>query len=178
SAGGGENSFIENVVVDTHVADFSVISPGGSLNVGTQTECTGVNFDPGATYKWEMKDAAGAAGTGFDQVSVPGASNITIQATSGGKFTLNLLSLNGASSGPAANFNNDAASSWAVASAASGSVLNFDPAKFALSYTMGQFKNDLAGGLFSVAQSGNGKSVNVLFTPNHAPVAADAPYTR
>jgi len=178
SQGGGENSFIESVVVDTHTADFSTISPGGSLHVGTQTECNGITFDPGSTYNWEMNDAGGAAGTGWDVVSVTGTSNITVQATSANKFTINLISLNGSSAGVAANFNNNNPSTWAIASAAGGSVLNFDPSKFALSYTTSQFQNNLGGGVFSVAQSGDGKSVNVVFTPNHPPTASDAPFTR
>lgn len=178
SVGGGENSFIESVVVDTRVGDFSVISPGGSLNIGTQTECTGITFDPGSTYTWEIKDATGAAGTGFDQVSVTGASNINVQASSANKFAVNIISLNGASAGLAAGFNNNTAFTWAIASSSAGSVLNFDPSKFTLSYSSSQFQNDLAGGVFSVAQSGDGKSINMVFTPNHPPVASDAPYTR
>lgn len=178
SGNGGENSFLESVVVDTHVADYSAISPAGSLNVGTQTECMGVTFDPGSVYTWEMKDAGGAPGAGFDLVSVTGTSNITVQATSGSKFTVNLISLAGNSAGLAANFNNNASASWTIASVAGGSVLGFDPTKFNLSYTPSQFQNNLAGGVFSVAQSGDGKSVNVVFTPNHAPVASDAPFVR
>ena len=178
SQSGGENSFVESIVVDTRLADYSTIAPGGSLNIGTITDCASVNLDPGSVYNWELKDATGAAGVGFDRVSVTGTSNINVQATSGNKFTINLRSLNGASAGPAANFNNNNAGTWAIASTASGSLLNFVANKFALSYTTAQFQNDLGGGAFSVAQSGDGKSLNLLFTPNRAPIASDAPYTR
>jgi hypothetical protein len=111
-------------------------------------------------------------------VSVSGNSNINVQATSGSKFNINLISLNGSVAGPAANFNNNNAATWAIASTASGSVLNFAANKFALSYTTAQFQNGLGGGVFGVAQSVDGKSLNVTFTPNHAPTAIDAPYTR
>ncbi len=177
SGAGGENSFIDSVVVDTRVADYSTISPGGSLNIATQTECTGITLDPGSLYTWEMKDAAGAAGVGFDQVSVPGTSNITVLATSGSKCSINLISLNGASPGQAAGFNNNTAASWPIASAVGGSLLSFDASKFAISATTAQFQNNLGGGLFSVAQSGDGKSLNVVFTPNHSPTASDVLYT-
>ena len=178
SQGGGENSFVESIVVDTRVADFSVISPGGLLNIGTQTECAGITLDPASTYTWEVKDAAGAAGVGFDQVTVPGTSNINVQATSGSKCLINLISLNAASPGQAANFNNNNAATWAIASAVGGSLLNFDPSKFALSASTAQFQNNLGGGVFSLAPSGDGKSLNLVFTPNHAPFAGEASFTR
>ncbi|MDB6032603.1 MAG: hypothetical protein JWM16_2941 [Verrucomicrobiales bacterium] len=175
---GGENSFVDSVVVDTRLPDFSTLSPGGNLNVASLSECSELTLNPGAVYTWEMKDAAGAAGTGFDQVAVSGNSNATVLASSANKFVVNLISLNGAAAGPAANFDKNVASSWSLISVAGGSIAGFDPSKFLLNSGPSQFQNDLAGGTFSIAQSVNGKAINLLFNPNHAPVATDATFTR
>lgn len=175
SSGGGQNAFVESVVVDTRLVDSALISPGGSLAVAVQSECENFAVIPGSTYHWEIRDAAGVAGVGFDQLSA-GTNTIDIQATSASNCLVKLVSLNGASAGLAANFNANATSSWTLATAPGGSLLNFDAGKFTLSYTTNEFRNDLRGGVFSLAA--NGSSLETHFTPNRPPTATNVAFTR
>jgi autotransporter-associated beta strand protein len=148
------------------VALNGTIAPGasvGTLTTGNKT------WNGGASYAWEINDAAGAAGTGYDTLNL-GSGTLDIQASSGSKFTLNLVSLNGSSPGQAANFNNNNSYTWTLASA--GTVNNFAADKFTINDS--QFQNDLAGGVFSVETG----SLKLRFTPNQAPVANNAGYSR
>ena len=159
--------------IDAIITVAQTISPGGSLNVAAQTESGGVTLNPGGNYTWEIKDAAGVAGSGFDLLSVPGTNSIDVQANTDNRFAINLVSLSGASAGPAANFNPNNSFAWTIATAGGG-VLNFASNKFVVNCPRGQFQNDLAGGVFSVARSSDGKALNLVFTPNHAPTASNA----
>ena len=65
------------------------IAPGnspGNLSVSSLT------LNGGGFYDWEVTDATGAAGTGWDVITVGGGSGtITLNATSGSQFTINLI---------------------------------------------------------------------------------------
>jgi hypothetical protein len=67
---------------------------------------------------------------------------------------------------PAANFDSGTAYSWTIATA-SGGITGFAVNKFVVDAS--GFQNDLAGGSFSVGQSG--REVRLLFTPNPGPTA-------
>jgi hypothetical protein len=140
----------------------SLLSPAGNLAVGTLTNSCGALFlAGGAAYDWELRDASLGAGTGWDVVSVLGG--VDVQATAGSPYTINLISLNGASPG-LANFNNNATNVFTLATATAG-VTNFDASKFTLNTA--QFSNDLGGGVFGIEEG----SIKLRFTPNHGPVA-------
>ena len=68
------------------------IAPGnspGNLSVSSLT------LDGGGFYDWEVTDATGAAGTGWDVITVGASSGtITLNATSGSQFTINILGSN------------------------------------------------------------------------------------
>ncbi len=122
------------------------VAPGasvGSLNTGAQT------WNGGATYVWELNNATGAAGSGYDRLNA-GANAITIGASSAEKFTLKLVTLNGASPGLAANFNPNSVYIWTIASG--GSLNGFAAEKFAIDASA--FQNDIGSGVFRVQQSG------------------------
>ncbi len=121
-------------------------------------------WSPGGTFTVNVNDANGPAGTGYTQTNYTGY--LDVQATSTNPFTILLGSLDGGSAGPAANFNNNSNYTWTIATTTRG-VLEFDPAKIIVD--TGAFTNDLAGGVFSVTT--NGDAVELVFTPNHAPVA-------
>ncbi len=141
----------------------SLIAPGGALVVAIQADCGNLLLVGGASYDWEISNAAGNAGTGWD--SITASSGIDVQATALNPFAINLISLNGSVAGAAANFDNNITSRWSIASAPDG-VTNFAANKFVVNDS--GFSNDLQGGVFSVEVG----SLAVVFTPNRAPVAA------
>jgi autotransporter-associated beta strand protein len=135
------------------IAQDTTLSPGASpgilSQVGNQTWATGGN------YNWQVYDAAGAAGTGFDQMSINGT--LTIQSG----FNVNLWSLAGIGpdvNGDAINFNPAQSASWVIATASGGLVnaSNLASAAINVSATNGTngFTNNLYGNLFSLAQGG------------------------
>jgi uncharacterized repeat protein (TIGR01451 family) len=130
-------------------------------------------WEPDGRFTVDVSDASGPAGTGYTQTNYIGV--LDVQATAAQPFTIQLVSLDGSVPGPAANFDYHNTNTWTIAIAAVG-VTGFDPGKFVVNDT--QFSNDLAGGTFTVALSGDGKSVNVVFLPNQAPVAGVASYGR
>jgi fibronectin-binding autotransporter adhesin len=142
------------------------LSPGsspGTLTTGSQTWLNG------GDYNWQILDANGAAGTGYDTVAISGTLDLTELAAGG--FNINLWSL--ASTGPdvsgnALSFLATSNYSWTLASASSG-ILGFDAADFLLNIGSnngtGGFSNDLAGGMFSVSQSGNNLLLNFTAVP-------------
>jgi hypothetical protein len=149
------------VVVVTNAP--SLISPASALAIGTQSEaCGNLILAGGSSYLWEINDANGPAGTGWDLLSVTGG--IDVQASSGDPFTVNLVSLNGVAPGLAANWNNDTTNIYTIATV-TDAVTNFAADKFVLNDA--NFSNDLAGGVFSIEEG----SLKLKFTPNHAPVA-------
>ena len=120
----------------------------GTLNTGAET------WKSGGSYQFGITDAAGTAGSdpGWDLLSITG--NLDIQSSSAAPFTINVISP------PAVNFNNTTTYRWHIAMV-TGSILNFNPAKFRIDTT--QFQNDTAKGGFAIEQSGT--SLDLVFTP-------------
>jgi len=144
------------------ITSGNTLAPGnspGTLTTGALT------WNSGGNYNWQLYDTSLAAGTGWDLVDVSGA--LDIAATSVNKFNLNLWTLSGIGpdvNGDALSFNNASNYAWKIAGATS--ITGFAADKFAIntSATNGTsgFSNALAGGTFSVAQSGN--DLNLVFT--------------
>lgn len=155
AAGGqlsGHGTFSSNVVLGTN----SVIAPGSS--VGTLTFASGLTLASGGSYDFEVQNALGGPGTGWDYVQVGGT--LTFTATPTLPFTLNLISLNNSgASGNTANFSGANAYSWTIASATS--FVGFNPAAFTIDTSA--FTSSLNGGLFSLSTSGGNLQLN--FTP-------------
>jgi autotransporter-associated beta strand protein len=139
------------------------LAPGlspGTLRAGATTLAAGGN------YNFQIADAAGSAGFGWDLLDVTGA--LTVAATAADPFKVNLWSLSATNpdvNGAAANFDNQTGASWTFARGTS--IAGFAADKFtvntaAVNGTAG-FTNSLAGGSFSVAASGT--DLNVVFTP-------------
>ena len=149
-----------------------VIRDGGRLRpgsaTGTLTTTGDVFFGPAGNFNWQVHDASGTAGsdTGWGLADIGGV--LDISATDTELFQINLWSLaavDPVTSGNAVNFNTGSNYTWRIASAAGG-ISGFAPEKFAINVaaTSGAagFANDLAGGAFSVSQSGN--DLNLVFT--------------
>jgi autotransporter-associated beta strand protein len=128
-------------------------SPGnspGTTNTGSQT------WAGGGRYVWEVRDATpGGAGTQWDLLSISGS--LTIAATSGNPFTVELRSLGvGDVAGAAANFNPAQSYSFTLAATTSG-ISGFSGNAFTVD-TAG-FSNSFAG-TWAVAQSGSNLMLN------------------
>jgi len=134
------------------------LSPGnspGELATGSQT------WAVGGDYNWQIFDATGLAGTGFDTVNVTGTLNLG--SLTAGSFGINLWSLSSAlaTSGNAINFDGSSDYSWALVSTTAG-VSGFEASDFAINLgsingTSG-FTNT-AGGVFSLALSGDSQTL-------------------
>jgi autotransporter-associated beta strand protein len=129
------------------------VSPGaspGTLSAGNTV------FAGGGSYTWEVNNATGVSGTNYDLLSITGT--LDVAATGANRFTVNLVSLLPDNSpGAVINFNPTQNYSFTFASA-SGGVLGFSPTDFTVNTT--GFTNALAGGLWSVGQSGNLLTLN------------------
>jgi len=145
-------------------AGGATVSPG--TRPGTLTFTQGVTFGSGGNYNWQLFNASGTAGAAWDLVSTNGT--LTIASTSLDPFAINLWTLSSLApdvSGSATGFNPGQSYSWRIASA-TGGISGFAAEKFVIRTTAtngtGGFANAVAGGTFSIAQSGN--NLNLLFT--------------
>lgn len=138
-------------VASVTLASGGTIAPGngvGTLTTGTQT------WNGGAHYPWQINDATGTAGTdpGYDTLAINGT--LTIAATSGNKFNIDVQSLAGSTPGNAANFGNSG--TWTIATA-SGGITAFDASAFSINTN--NLSNSTAGSVFVVSLSEDGKSL-------------------
>ena len=137
------------------VASGAGIGPGnspGTLTTGAMT------WNGGGFYDWQLYNASGTAGTGWDFIS--GTGGLTIAATSGNKFTINLLTLSSTGpdvSGNALGFSSAQSGMWAIGSFTS--ITGFDTSTISLNTT--GFSNPYSG-LFSLATSGG--TLNLVYT--------------
>ena len=156
-------------VTTATVVAGATVSPGAGI--GTLATTGAVLWGGGGNLNWQVTDAAGTAGIGWDLLSVGGSLDIAASASS--PFKLNLWTLSSTNpdvSGPAAGFNASAPASWTIASAAGG-ITGFTADGFQVVTTAsngtGGFANNLGGGSFAVAQSGN--DLQLVFTPGGSP---------
>ncbi|MFM1902964.1 MAG: hypothetical protein RLZZ440_864, partial [Planctomycetota bacterium] len=162
---GGSGTVLGSVAV----AGGGSLSPGQSP--GSLAISQGIVFGPGGNYDWQMVSASGTAGIGWDTVTTDGTLSIT--AAAGDPFAVNLWSLastNPDVDGPVADFNAAQAGSWTIARA-TGGITGFVADAFVINTAAAGgsagFANDLGGGTFSLAVSGN--DLNLLFAPGSGP---------
>ncbi|TLD72603.1 PEP-CTERM sorting domain-containing protein [Phragmitibacter flavus] len=92
-----------------------VISPGnsvGRLTIGEAALSQTLTFGKGGTYRWEMSDADGAAGAGWDHLQIYGS--LVMSADANERFTIEL------STTAAAGFDAFQDIDWVIASATGG----------------------------------------------------------
>lgn len=132
------------------------LAPGQS--VGTLTFNSGVSFGSGAFLEFEVQDPDGLPGTGYDTLQIAGA--LTIDATTGDKFTIKLISLDTYGNPGAVTFNPVnpyLPYTWQIASA--GSVVGFDAAKFTIDSTTNWSSNYPSGTIW-VSSTASGLFLN------------------
>jgi autotransporter-associated beta strand protein len=136
-----------------NVASGGTLSPGtsvGQLNAASST------WQGGGIYKWEISDAAGTAGSGYDQLNLTGG--LTLSATAASKFAVQIVGL---------NVQNLADNQTFVIAHAGTSVSGFDPAAFVLSVT-----DAGDGDSWSIEQSADGKDLRLRFASVPEPGSA------
>jgi autotransporter-associated beta strand protein len=165
-SGGATLAGSGTVTGPTTIGSFATVSPGASP--GTLTFGGNLLWNSGGSYNWQMLSATGTAGqtSTWDLITVGGT--LDIGATSASPFAVNLWTLSSIApdvSGSASGFNPAQNYTWRIASAAGG-ITGFAADKFVIGVSStngtGGFANDLAGGTFSLAQSGN--DLNLVFS--------------
>lgn len=151
---GGAGTINRAIALDTG----DVLAPGDG--VGT-LHTVGETWGAGARLQLEINDSDLGAGLGWDTVAITGKLDLT--ATPSGKFKLELYSLTTQNAaGQIADFNYNVSRSWIFATATDG-FTGFDASAFEID--LSHFQNALNGSFsqFSVAMSGDGKSLSVEY---------------
>ena len=153
------------------VQSGSTIAPGNSPGILTVTG--NAVWEAGGNYNWQLLNATGAAGTGWDQLVITGMLDLT-GLTSANRFKVNpwTISTFEGSTGEALNFNGGSNYSWTIATA-SGGITGFNANNFfintaAVNGTNG-FSNSYTG-TFSVSVDGN--NLNLVYGPTPVPEPA------
>jgi autotransporter-associated beta strand protein len=170
-SGGATLAGSGTVTGPTTIGSFATVSPGASP--GTLTFGGNLLWNSGGSYNWQLLSATGTAGqtSAWDLITVGGT--LDIGATSANPFAVNLWTLSSILpdvSGSASGFDPAQNYTWRIASAAGG-ITGFAADKFVIGVSStngtGGFANDLAGGTFSLAQSGN--DLNLVFSASGGP---------
>jgi autotransporter-associated beta strand protein len=162
---------------------------GGSGSVGAVTVASGGTIDPGnspgtlkvqssiwnngGNYNWQLYDATGAAGTGYDTITSTGS--LDLSGLISGGFNINLWTINSLSStnGSAINFVDTGTYNWVLGTF--GTITGFDANKININTGAtngtGGFANTFTGGTFRISTNGSGQ---LLLNYQGAP-AADSP---
>jgi fibronectin-binding autotransporter adhesin len=136
------------------------ISPGnspGTMNTGAET------WNGGGSYVWEINNATGTKGAdpGYDWLNIGGT--LTLNNTSGSKFTIYVTSLDLSNVGgnPAVNFAANQTYTFPIATATTD-IAGFDADKFLID-TSAFFNEPGVSGSWSIVQSIDNKSLNLTF---------------
>lgn len=123
------------------IAGGGILAPGNSAG---KIQVTSAALGAAGVYEWELADASGAAGSGWDLLAVD--QDLLIGATPGSPFRIALKTLAGTAPGLAAGFDNTQNYAWTIASAQA--IYGFSSPLFTID-TSG-FQNALGGGTFDL----------------------------
>jgi hypothetical protein len=158
----GTSKLHGNVTFDVPVTAGSdvILAPGNSP--GTLTFNAGLTLAPGGSLDFEVANATGSAGSGYDLVRISGGS-LDITATSASPFTIRVLSLTPAGTpGDAFNFSSSNGYSWMLYQGnPTGTITGFDPAKFVLD--LSGFTNPVGASVFILTQGTTGAGDPAIF---------------
>jgi len=149
----------------TTIAQGGTLAPGNSP--GTLDVSGDLTWLSGGNYNWQIVDASGVAGSGWDLVDISGDLDLS-GLTAGAPFAINLWTLSSIGpdvNGPAINFNNQQSYTWTIARVA-GAIVGFSASLFDLNLTATNgtsgWANDLGGGALAIVQ--DGQDLNLVFT--------------
>jgi autotransporter-associated beta strand protein len=150
------------------VGSGAIVSAGTSSTIGTLNNTGSTLFQSGSTLTIKVQDALAGAGVGNDEMTVSG--NIGEVATTASKFTVKLVSLDGAgvAGNSVTNFNNTNNYTWTIAT---GTITNFEASTITVDTS--SFGNALAGGQFFADSTGN--SLVVYYKPATSTVSGTGP---
>ena len=142
------------------------VASGGTLAAGNSpgelTVTGNVIWSGGGSYDWEINSFPGVAGTNWDFLDIGGS--LTIDATAGNRFIIDVISLLANNNpGAASGFDAFTNYSFAIATAAGG-ISNFDSSYFNI--LAGSFANSMnpagatSAGSWGVTKSGNNVMLN------------------
>jgi T5SS/PEP-CTERM-associated repeat protein/autotransporter-associated beta strand protein len=142
------------------------LTPGdGPGSAPAQLTAGATTFAAGGNYKWEMADATGLAGAGYDTLRVNG--RLALSATAAQPFTIHLVTLQ-------ADFNAGAASHFDplqnyqfTLASASGAITGFSSDEFSIDSS--GFANAFYGGQWAVSVSASGRSLMLDYTAAAVP---------
>ena len=141
---------------------------GGTISAGNQIGVLNLGSSiwlGGSTNRWDISNATGAAGTGWDLLNLSGS--LTINATTNNKAYIDITSFTlGGLPGLASNFNPTNSYLWTILTASGG--INFAPGgseATVLELLAGNFTNPRSGGRFGIFVSTDGRNLNLTFTP-------------
>ncbi len=152
-------------VINGSVSVAGTLTPGNSpgiLSTGSESWLDGGNFN------FQIADATGLAGTGYDTIAIMGGLDLSNLSEDG--FAINLWTLSSVSpdvNGNAANFNGFSSYSWVLASTTTG-IVGFNANNFEIFTTANNgaagFSNTFSGE-FSIDVSGNNLVLNYTAVP-------------
>lgn len=151
------------------VVAAGTLTPGASP--GTLVQDGGVlQLAASGQFNWEIANAAGTAGSGYDTVSLINGATLDLSLLSANNpYQINLWSLSGTgpfSNGLASNFDNTQSYEWTLFSTTQA-INNFSSDLFAVNIGAtngtGGFANDLNGGTFSVILGDNNTDLMLRF---------------
>ena len=134
-----------------------LLSPGYPL--GNLTFSNGLTLATNGSISFNLYDANGPAGTGYNLLTVSGGTLALTANPSSLSFDLNTITISGTPA-PALNFNAATGYSWMFATSASA-ITGFSAGQFDINPT--GFANATGGGTFSISETGNNLFLN--FTP-------------
>jgi len=156
------------------VGALGTLSPGNSP--GNQN-LSSLTLTAGGNYNWQVYDATGTAGTGFDTITLTGALDLTGLSTST-KYKINLWSLSSVgpdANGNAINFNNAVSQFWLLVDGASinttglsSPIADYFTVNTTAANGANGFSNNLGGGSFSVSVNGSDLRLNFTAVPEPA----------
>jgi autotransporter-associated beta strand protein len=105
------------------VGSGAILSPGNSP--GTQAFTSGLTWQVGGTYDWEINDASGTLGgnPGWDLLDVTSGTLNLASLTSSSQFNLDLITLNSLVSGSMANYTPGQPYTWQIVRTLAGRVV-------------------------------------------------------
>jgi autotransporter-associated beta strand protein len=139
-----------NGTIPATISLSGIISPGNSAGTINTAAFT---FNANSTYKFEISNATGVAGIDWDKINSTGAIDV-----SASPITIDVTSLS------IINFVNSNNYTWVIASGSS--ITGFNAANFIINTT--NFLPPLAGGSFSISQTGN--NINLEYSSSGYPV--------
>lgn len=141
--------------------------PGDSISAGNEIGVLNLGnlvWFGGATNRWDLADATGSAGTGWDLLNIAGT--LTLWASASDKAIIDVTSFTLAGArGLTANFDPTQNYLWTIAQTSGG--IYFSPGNDAgtvFDLLTGNFHNDHAGGEFAISLSADGRQLNLSYT--------------